>query len=256
MTKSQGNFIWYELMSPDPDASKTFYDAVVGWNIDASPAGEIDYRMIVIPGGGNAGGVLRLDAAMQEHGARPMWLGYVGVDDVDAMVAAVNSAGGEVLMPPWTIEGVGRIAMVRDAQGNSFYLMRGASDQTSDAFSVAAVGHCNWNELSTADPDAARAFYGDRFGWTSDDFMPMGEMGNYRFLDHHGVRIGALCGVGPGSTPGWRYYFRVPSINAAVEAINAGGGTVFMGPHEVPGGDHIVIGTDPQGAQFALVGRP
>ncbi len=256
MTNSQGNFIWYELMSPDPDASKTFYDAVVGWNIDASPAGEIDYRMIAIPGGGNAGGVLRLDAAMQEHGARPMWLGYVGVDDVDAMVAAINAAGGDVLMPPWTIEGVGRIAMVRDAQGNPFYLMRGASDQTSDAFSVDAVGHCNWNELSTADPDAARAFYGDRFGWTSDDFMPMGEMGNYRFLDHHGVRNGALCGVVHGSTPGWRYYFRVPSIDAAVEATNAGGGTVVMGPREVPGGDHIVIGTDPQGAQFALVGRP
>ena len=27
-----------------------------------------------------------------------------------------------------------------------------------------------------------------------------------------------------------------------------------MGPKEVPGGDHIVIGTDPQGAEFALVG--
>ena len=28
-----------------------------------------------------------------------------------------------------------------------------------------------------------------------------------------------------------------------------------MGPHEVPGGDHIVIGNDPQGAEFALVGK-
>ncbi len=28
-----------------------------------------------------------------------------------------------------------------------------------------------------------------------------------------------------------------------------------MGPHEVPSGDWIIIGTDPQGAEFALVGR-
>ncbi len=36
--------------------------------------------------------------------------------------------------------------------------------------------------------------------------------------------------------------------------VVAGGGTIAMGPQEVPGGDHI-IGTDPQGAEFALVGK-
>jgi predicted enzyme related to lactoylglutathione lyase len=53
----------------------------------------------------------------------------------------------------------------------------------------------------------------------------------------------------------WRYYIRVPSISDAVDAVKAGGGTVSMGPHEVPGGDHIIIGNDPQGAEFALVGK-
>ncbi len=28
-----------------------------------------------------------------------------------------------------------------------------------------------------------------------------------------------------------------------------------MGPMEVPGDDHIIIGQDPQGAEFALVGN-
>ena len=46
----------------------------------------------------------------------------------------------------------------------------------------------------------------------------------------------------------------MPSIAQAKESIEANGGTVAMGPHEVPGGDWIVIGTDPQGAEFALVG--
>ena len=34
--------------------------------------------------GGNAGGVLRITEDMAQHGARPIWLGYICVDDVDA----------------------------------------------------------------------------------------------------------------------------------------------------------------------------
>ena len=60
------SFIWYELMTPDPAAAKRFYDAVVGWNIDAEPvAPAIDYRMIERGDGGNAGGVLTLTDEMR-----------------------------------------------------------------------------------------------------------------------------------------------------------------------------------------------
>jgi predicted enzyme related to lactoylglutathione lyase len=111
------------------------------------------------------------------------------------------------------------------------------------------------NELTTIDPAAARQFYGDLFGWTSEEFMPMGDLGEYRFLAHGGTTIGAVCQPGPGASAGWRYYIRVPSIGRAVEAVKAGGGTIAMGPHEVPGGDHIIIGKDPQGAEYALVGK-
>jgi predicted enzyme related to lactoylglutathione lyase len=111
-----------------------------------------------------------------------------------------------------------------------------------------------WNELNTSDPDRARRFYGELFGWVSDDFMPMGEMGEYRFLDHHGLRIGALCGLMGQAQSKWRFYVRVPSIAAAKAAIEENAGKVINGPHQVPGGDWIVIGIDPQGAEFALVG--
>jgi predicted enzyme related to lactoylglutathione lyase len=36
--------------------------------------------------------------------------------------------------------------------------------------------------------------------------------------------------------------------------IEAGGGAIQHGPHEVPGGAFIAIATDPQGASFAVVG--
>lgn len=257
--QSQGSHIWYELMTPDPEGAKAFYDAVIGWDI-GPPHDAIGYRMIGRLDGGNAGGVLPLGAEMQAQGARPVWTAYIAVDDIDEIVAKIEAKGGRTLMPPRQIDQVGRIAMVADPQGNPFYVMtpKPPSDQPdakSDVFSPTEEQRVSWNELSTADPVAARQFYGELFGWGSDEFMDMGEYGEYRFLDHDGQRIGAICGVMPGGEGGWRYYIHVPSIAAAVDAVKAGGGTVAIGPHEIPGGDHIIIGHDPQGAEFALVGK-
>ena len=52
----------------------------------------------------------------------------------------------------------------------------------------------------------------------------------------------------------WTYYFRVADIDAAKNAVAANGGTVMHGPQDVPGGDYILLGGDPQGSMFALVG--
>ena len=256
----QGDFIWYELMTPDPEGAKAFYDAVVGWNIgEEGPPEYNGYRMINRSDGKFAGGVLPLTDEMQQHGARPTWLGYVQVQDVGQEIAAIEAAGGKALMPATDIPNVGRIAMVADPQGAPFYVMKpippsNDPNAQSDVFSTTAQQRVNWNELSTTDPAAARRFYGDRFGWDSNDFMDMGEMGEYRFIDFHGVRLGALCGTMPGQQSKWRYYFRVPSIAAAKDTVEQKGGTVAMGPHQVPTGDWILIGADPQGAEFALVG--
>src|SRR5213075_1351470 len=106
-----GDFIWYELITPDPVAAKTFYDAVVGWTIEPQPSGEMDYRMIGRADGGMAGGVMRLTDEMASHGARPTWLGYINVDDVDSRVESIEKAGGKVLLPAFDIPNIGRIAM-------------------------------------------------------------------------------------------------------------------------------------------------
>ena len=254
-----GDFIWYELMTTDAEGAKAFYDAVVGWTFSEGSPEYGGYRMINRSDGGFAGGVLPLTDEMQQNGARPTWLGYINVPDVDEAVATIEGAEGKTVMPATDIPNVGRIAMVADPQGAPFYVMTpmppaDPDKQASDVFSPDAQQRVSWNELSTSEPAAARKFYGDQFGWVSDDFMDMGELGEYRFLDHHGVRIGALCGVMQGQQPKWRYYVRVPSIAAAKATAEAKGGTIHMGPHQVPTGDYIIIGTDPQGAEFALVG--
>ena len=255
----QGDFIWYELMSPDPEGSKAFYDAVVGWDISEAAPEFQGYRMIGRSDGKFAGGVLPISAEMQQHGARPTWLGYIHVTDVDRSVGKIEQAGGKSLMPATDIPNVGRIAMVADPQGAPFYVMKpippaGDPNAKSDVFSASEQQRVGWNELQTSDVEGARRFYGDQFGWGSEEYMDMGEMGLYRFFDQQGTRIGALFDASNGQRSHWRFYIRVPTISAAKEAAERGGGTIHMGPQQVPTGEYVVIGSDPQGAEFALVG--
>jgi predicted enzyme related to lactoylglutathione lyase len=259
MTNPHGSFIWYELISPDPDASKAFYDAVVGWDIEPAPAGEMDYRMIRRADGGNNGGVMRLTEEMRGHGAHPTWLGYLGVDDVDRAVTAVAESGGKSLMPAWDIDGIGRIAMVTDPQGCPFYVMKpvppeATPDAASDVFSPDQIGRVGWNELATPDQDAALHFYARLFGIVEAGRMPMGEMGDYVFIKHHDVPVGAVMRQQPGQPAGWMFVFRVASVAASATAIADGGGTIVRAPHQVPNDDWLVIAIDPHGARFAAVG--
>ena len=257
---AHGHFIWYELMSTDPAGAKAFYDAVVGWSIGEPVAEFNGYRMIGRADGGNAGGVLPLTAEMQQHGARPMWLGYLGVTDTDEAVAAIEQSGGKALMPAFDIPGVGRVAMVTDPQGVPFYVMKptppeGAQAKVSDVFSVDQPQHVRWNELSTTDPDAAIAFYSQHFGWSQQGDMDMGELGKYRFIQDRGTNIGAVMTKPPQLPVSlWTYYIGVDDISRAAEAIKSGGGQILNGPMEIPGGEFSLNALDPQGASFGLVG--
>ncbi|HMO75343.1 MAG TPA: VOC family protein [Sphingopyxis sp.] len=256
------NFIWYELMTPDPVGAAAFYGAVVGWTIsaDSDPAaGDVDYRMIVRSDGGHAGGVLALNADMLAGGARPGWLGYLDVADVDAAVAAIVGDGGAVHMPATDLP-VGRMAMVADPQGAPFYVMKpvppeGMEGMESDVFSVTEAQHVRWNELATSDPDAAIAFYARHFGWGQEGEMPMGELGAYRFIQRGDVGLGAVMPLMEGMpAPAWTFYIGVDDIDRAAAAVTAEGGTITNGPMEIPGGEYAMNAIDPQGAAIGLVG--
>lgn len=252
-----GSFIWYELMTRDPDAAKAFYDAAVGWDIKEAAPEFNGYRMIGRSDGGFAGGVLPITDDMAAHGTRPGWLGYISVADVDEKVAAINAAGGKTWMGPTDIPNVGRIALVTDPQAAPFYVMKpippaGDPDAQSDVFSGTEVQRCAWNELVTTDLDAARRFYTEQFGWTLGDNMPMGPMGDYQFIHAGGQRIGAMFAPGD-RTPAWRFCFRVESLDRSMEAVRSGGGEILFGPTEVPGGGMIIQATDPEGAFFMLI---
>ena len=261
MPNPLGSFIWYELMTTDVSAAKRFYDSVIGWDIDLDPvAPGVNYRMIKRSDGKMAGGIFELDGKMQEGGARPVWMGYLNTDDVDAKVEEIKSEGGGVKMEPWDQPGVGRLAMVTGPEGAPFYLMdpippESDPNASSDVFSVDQPQHVRWNELWSSDPATSIGFYKKRFGWEQEGGMPMGEMGDYQFFQHAGVGVGAVMRTMPSLPQSmWNFYIGVDDIDRAAEAVKAGGGQVINGPQEIPGGEYSVNGIDPQSAFFGLVG--
>lgn len=248
-----GDFIWYELLTPDIDAAAAFYGDVIGWQVRDSGVAGIDYRLFLAPDGQPVAGLMAMPDAMPA----PAWLGYVAVDDVDAAAADFVAAGSHQHVPPTTMAGVGRFAMLTDPQHAALYLMRGESGETSTSFcgsENATPGHFVWNELTAPEQDRAIAFYADRFGWRQEGAMPMGDLGDYRFLHNGDVCIGAAMGMVPGGQAGWQYYAQVTDIDDAAEAIRAGGGAIIQGPDQIPGGSYSIVAADPQGVRFGLVG--
>lgn len=247
-------FIWYELITVDPDAAADFYGAVVGWRATDSGQAGMDYRILTMNDVG-VGGLLPMPPDAAASGLQPGWVGYVSVADVDASVAGIIAAGGRPCMPATDIPGVGRMAMVTDPQGAAFYVMTPMGDGPATSFAPGKPGHGGWHELHTSDSEAAWAFYSAQFGWKVVDAMDMGPMGSYlRFNIGSGTPVGGMFNDAGTDRPHWLYYFNVDDIDAAHSRVRANGGQEVGEPHAVPTGDWIVQARDPQGTAFALVG--
>ncbi len=259
MSTVNRSFIWYELMTTDAEAATRFYGHVLGWS--ARPAGVpgIDYTLLSIDGR-DVGGLFSMPAHGCDGGEapgdmRPCWLGYIASPDVDEDARRIAAAGGRVLKEPTDIPGVGRFAVVADLHGAVFQIMRGITEQEFTPVPEWTPGHVGWHELSAGDGPAAWQWYSKLFGWTEQDVMDMGPNGVYRiFATGRGACGGMLTKMPDLPVPMWLFYFCVKDVDAAIERAKTGGGTLLMGPHEVPGGAWIATFVDPQGAAFAVVG--
>jgi predicted enzyme related to lactoylglutathione lyase len=253
--KKHDDFIWYELMTTDQGAAEAFYGAVVGWQM--ADAGQPGRRYTILSAGSRGiGGLMALPAEACEAGAKPGWMGYIGVADTDAAAKRIAESGGRILRKADDIPNVGRFAVVADPGGAPFMLLAPLpQDQQMQPAEPNTPGCIGWHELYAANgQEAAFAFYSAQFGWTTLDTFDMGAMGKYRIFGADGMRFGGMMDKPP-HTPAatWAFYVNVDGIDAAVDRINANRGRVLMGPHEVPGGTWIVQAVDPQGATFALM---
>ena len=254
MVNSQGRFVWYELVTTDVKAAIAFYTKVMGWGAwDASVPGKADILF------GDAKGAIsaltQLPDDVKQMGAGPSWIGYVGVDDVDATAAAVTRLGGAVHVPPTNASDISRFSIFTDPQTARLALFKWLTGgQEQQLAEPGALGRVGWHELLAADSEQAWAFYGELFGWQKES-TGTEEVGPYQLFSAGGRIIGGML-TKPAMVPVpfWLYYFNVGDIDATAQRVKAGGGQVLEGPFEVPGGSWIVRCVDPQGAMFALEG--
>jgi predicted enzyme related to lactoylglutathione lyase len=119
-----GTIWWNELRTRDPVQTRSFYAGVIGWSprivaqddMTRSPvAGEKAYTVYVMRDEEVAGAE---EIGSDDSTARPGWLTYVQVDDVDEAVRKATTLGGKIAQQPLDVPGVGRLAEIEDPEGN------------------------------------------------------------------------------------------------------------------------------------------
>jgi len=116
-----GQFNWNELLTTDVDGAKSFYTKLFGWKTVPMPGG-MPYT-ILKKDGEDVGGLMKSPVP----GAPAQWVAYVSVADTDQSAKSATALGAKIVVPPFDIPKIGRIALLQDPQGATFGLFQPAS---------------------------------------------------------------------------------------------------------------------------------
>src|SRR5262245_29013048 len=164
IANSHGRFVWYELMTTDMEAAKAFYAEVVGWGTqDASMPG-MAYTLFTA-GGTSISGLMGLSEDARKSGLRPSWLGYVGVNDVDATADRIKELGGAVHVPPTDIPNISRFSVAADPQMATIALFKWLKGGQEQPPALDTPGGVGWHELPAGAWQRPRPSYGALSGW-------------------------------------------------------------------------------------------
>ncbi len=253
MVDYPGCFAWYELITTDTTAAEAFYAKVVGWGAQDASTPDLAYTMFTA-GNASVCGLMDLPEEGRKMGARPRWMGYVVVNDVDATADRIKRLGGAVYVPP-TNSNIGRISVVADPQTATLGLVKGLKPVRRQPVELGKPGRVGWHELLAVDWQEAFAFYGEIFDWRKAD-AEISQMRAYQLFSVGGRTMGGMFTKRPiEPLPFWLFYFNVDDVDSAMERVKTAGGEVLEGPLELPYGAWIARCADPQGAVFALQGK-
>lgn len=241
---------WFDLMTPDLEKARAFYQSVFGWTYDVGGPESGNYSMAKV-GGKNAAGM----GSMPPNAPYPTaWTVYFNVESVDATAEAIKANGGNVMMGPMDVFEEGRLLVAADPTGAVFGLWQPKQHQGAGIRDV--HGTMGWQECHTRDGAKAREFYARVFKLEPVKLDAPG-------MDYYTLNRGkdSYGGVMTNTAmpaqvpPHWLAYFTVESTDTAVGAVKAGGGKVMQEPMDTPYGRLAVL-SDPFGAVFAVVQPP
>jgi predicted enzyme related to lactoylglutathione lyase len=114
------------------------------------------------------------------------------------------------------------------------------------------AGAVGWFDLMTSDPEAARRFYGELFGWSFD--IGPAELGHYAMCR---LRDRNVCGLGPvppgnPMPPAWSVYFITDDLDRTLMRVRELGGNVVVDAMDIPEAGRMAVAADATGAVFGM----
>ena len=256
-----GTFCWVDLATTDPKGAKAFYSGLFGWDLEDMPAGDAGTYTMASLRGLHVAALYELPRERADRGEPPHWMSYVSVQDVDATAKRAEQLGGTVVAPPFDVVESGRQAVIADPESAVFSIWQ--PKQHFGAGLVNDAGAFSLNQLNTTDPESARTFYGELFGWRSEFVGTGGNSDDSASMpdppqDYWGLFVGervngGLMPMPEQSTgpPNWVAFFTSDDLEASVGEIERLGGKIEVPPRPA-GPGRIAVAQDPQGAFFAL----
>ncbi|AWZ07000.1 MULTISPECIES: VOC family protein [unclassified Streptomyces] len=238
-------------MTGDLVSAQRFYGAVLGWTFRRTRLGE-RFSFAFRDGAPVAGfGALADDPPLPTA-----WTPYFAVDDADMTAARIRERGATVAVGPLCF-GTGRAVLAADPDGVVFGLWQG---EILRDWRVGRGTAPAWLELRTRDAFAAAIFYGEVLDWagSSPQSCVVAYEHDHVVLRHGNDTVARISGGAvdadpdPHVRPRWHVYFRVPDLEAAVEAAGIAGGRI-VSPVETSSASRWVTLRDPEGALFTVL---
>jgi len=252
-----GKIIWRDLLTHDPAGSQRFYEELFGWEFEsvgsAAGLGSNSTYTLIRHNGKLIGGMIDT-IALNNRNDISQWIVLMSVEDIDAGVAKITTAGGEVMTPPTDLQRRGRLAVVRDAEGAILGLLETRDGDPADR--EPEVDGFLWDELWTTDVDNATAFYEDVAGLeaaTVDVDANQESGATYRLLNAGDKpRVGIMPNPLEDLGPVWVSYVRVESPASITAKVAKLGGRVIVEARPRPLGGEVAFIAGPSGAGIAL----
>jgi len=111
-----GTFCWLDLAATNADSAKLFYRQMFGWTSSEQRANGGSFTQLRLSDQ-TVASLYQLQREHLENGVESHWTPYVQVDNVTDAARRAVPLGGTVIINPFLVSGVARIALISDSVG-------------------------------------------------------------------------------------------------------------------------------------------
>ncbi len=242
-----GKFVWADLVTDDMLTAQKFYTALFGWKFNDYGGyfiGRNDDRPLC--------GMFQRPRPADQN-AKPRWLGYLSVANVEKAQAAVTKAGGRVLAAPQKMPKRGEQAVFADTEGALFGVVKSSAGDPADF--LAEPGDWIWLQLLSRDGRKAAEFYRGVGGYEIIENTTSNKLSDYVLASEGYARatVRTLRTEDEKVRPTWLPFVRVRNVGESLTKAKQLGGKGLVEPKPELFDGKVALIADPTGAAIGLL---